>query len=447
MRLLNEKIERFLWSAKLAERPWWIRFLVRFSRQVFALFRDLIGGQLTLRAMSLVYTTLLSVVPLLAFSFSMFKAFKIDDNNLKDKLTELTAPLGDAGADVTEKVLNVVDNVQGSLLGTLSLAFFIYTAIAMVQKVESSFNYIWRVDKPRALARRVTEYLSILLIGPIVMAIALSMIASISNDTLVARIAAVEPFGSAMLLAGKVLPYIIVISVFTFLYKYLPNARVRFRSALIGGITAGVLWAFAGVVFANFVANSAQTNAIYATFAVAISTLIWLYLSWLILLIGAQVAFYTQHPIFLRLGRQDPRLSNGLREKIALNAMFLVGQAFRDESLKVSANDLARQMNIPGLTIGPILSDLENAGLLARNDEDQLLPGREMARIKILDILAAIREGGETGSLLPPMWSEPVQSLADSLNASMARIVNDQSLSEFLDQADAQSAKDAQTVD
>ncbi|MEM7278070.1 MAG: YihY/virulence factor BrkB family protein, partial [Pseudomonadota bacterium] len=319
MQLLDEKIDRFLWSAKLAERPWWIQFMVRFSRQVFALFRDLIGGQLTLRAMSLVYTTLLSVVPLLAFSFSMFKAFKIDDNNLKDKLTELTAPLGDAGADVTEKVLNVVDNVQGSLLGTLSLAFFIYTAIAMVQKVESSFNYIWRVDKPRALARRVTEYLSILLIGPIVMAIALSMIASISNDTLVARIAAVEPFGSAMLLAGKVLPYIIVISVFTFLYKYLPNARVRFRSALIGGITAGVLWAFAGVVFANFVANSAQTNAIYATFAVAISTLIWLYLSWLILLIGAQVAFYTQHPIFLRLGRQDPRLSNGLREKIALN--------------------------------------------------------------------------------------------------------------------------------
>ncbi len=436
MKTIADRVDAFLWQVGLSERPFWIRVAVIVSRQTYALSRDLINGQLTLRAMSLVYTTLLSVVPLLAFSFSLFKGFGIH-NNLKDELYTLTEPLGPKGVEITDKVLEIVNNVEGSLLGTLSLAFFIYTAIAMVQKIESSFNYVWHVARPRALARRVTEYVSVLLIGPIIMAIALSIIASIANDALVAKVAAIEPFGTGMLYAGKILPYLMVVSVFTFLYKFLPNARVRFRSAVIGGVSAGVMWAFVGAIFANFVAGSAQASAIYATFAVAISALIWLYLSWLILLIGAQIAFYSQNPIFLRIGRREPRLSNGLRERIALNSMFLIGAAFREPGTKLNAQNLARQLNIPGLTMGPILNDLEAAGLIATSEDDSLMPGREMARIRLADIVATVREGGETGSLLPPSWSEPVDGLAASLESAMRDVLNDETLSDFLDKAEA----------
>lgn len=116
-----------------------VRLAYTVARHLYALVRDLFSGQLTLRAMSLVYITLLSTVPFLAFSFSLIKVFGVH-NSLKPQLYRLLEPLGPKGAEITDAVIGAVDKVQGGLLGTLSLAFLIYTAIAMVQRVESSFN-------------------------------------------------------------------------------------------------------------------------------------------------------------------------------------------------------------------------------------------------------------------------------------------------------------------
>ena len=404
MSALAGKLDELLWSSRYRDSPLPIRLLCTAARFIYAVARDLISGQLTLRAMSLVYTTLLSVVPLLAFSFSVLKGFGIHEE-LRPRLYAILEPLGDQGTNITNTVIETVEKVQGSVLGTLSLAFFLFTAIAMVQKIESSFNYVWHVARPRSIARRITEYLSVLLVGPVIMVTALGMIASIENNILVKEIIAIEPFGTTMLLAGKIVPYVLVMSVFTFLYKFLPNANVRWRSALTGGTAAGIMWSFTGAVFASVVALSTTRNAIYGTFAVAISALIWLYVSWLILLIGAQIAFYAQNPIYLRIGRREPQLSNELKERIALNSMFLVGRAFRNPELTCTARTISNRISIPGMTIGPILAALEDAGLLTANERDELVPGREMARIRLGDILAAVRTGGETGSLLPPQWS------------------------------------------
>lgn len=429
--MIESKIRQWLWRPGLRQQPIWQRTLTVIARYLFGLLRDLISGQITLRAMSLVYITLLSVVPLLAFCFSIFKGFGTH-NNLKDELYALMAPLGDQGVQITDWVIRTVDNVEGSVLGTLSLAFFIYTAIAMVQRVESSFNYVWHVDRPRSWGRRVSEYISILLIGPLAMAISLSLIATLSSNALVVKIAAIEPFGSAALMAGKTLPYVLVIGVFTFLYKFLPNAPVRVRSAFIGGVSAGVLWAFVGALFASFVAVSAQRNAIYSTFAVAISALIWLYVSWLILLVGAQIAFYTQNPLFLRVGRREPDLSNGLREKIALNVMYLTGRAFRTPETTLSTQALSDQLNIPGITLAPVLNALEMNGLLVTTEQNLLVPGREMAGIYMRDVLAAVREGGDTGALQPPTWSSAVSELGSGLDSAVESALGEQTLSDFV---------------
>ena len=144
----------------------------------------------------------------------------------------------------------------------------------------------------------------------------------------------VDFLGPIVVVTSKLTPYLLVTGVFTFLYMYMPNTRVRFRSALIGGLAAGFAWASISVIFATFVVYSSRTLLIYSGFAIAITTLIWLYMNWLILLIGSQLAFYHQNPAYLRIGRREPRLSNSMREHLALNIMFLIGRAFRNGDRK-----------------------------------------------------------------------------------------------------------------
>ncbi|MEM8982522.1 MAG: YihY/virulence factor BrkB family protein [Pseudomonadota bacterium] len=432
MNALNSWLQRWLFSEPYAPRPLWQRVLRTVGQYLYALLRDLMSGQLTLRAMGLVYTTLLSIVPLLAFSFSLFKGFGIH-NNLKNELYNLMAPLGEKGVEITDWVIRTVDNVEGGVLGTVSLAFFIYTAIAMVQKVEESFNFVWQVGHVRSLARRITEYVSVLLIGPLAMGIALTLIASISSHTIVVELSNIEPLGSAMVAVGKTLPYVLVISVFTFLYKFLPNAQVSFVAALTGGVASGFLWATAGALFASFVAVSATRNAIYSTFAVAISALFWLYLSWLILLIGAQIAFYAQNPVYLRLGRTTPTLSHSFRERLALNVMFAVGQAFRGNAPGPSVESLATSINVPALTLDEVLQDLANAGLIRFTEDATLVPGREMSRLRLRDIDDGIRERGDTGVSSSPVWSAPVAQLSDAIGSARSDILANMTLAEWLD--------------
>jgi membrane protein len=377
----------------------------------------------------------LSTVPLLAFSFSLIKVFGVH-NSLKPQLYRLLEPLGPKGAEMTDAVIGAVDKVEGGVLGSLSLAFFIYTAIAMVQRVESSFNYVWHVTRPRSLARRLTEYVAVLLIGPVVMTTALGLIASISSDVMVQAILAIEPFGSALLLAGKVLPYVLVIAVFTFLYKFLPNAPVQLRAAATGGVIAGALWSFVGAVFASGLALSGARNAIYSTFAISIAALIWLYVSWLILLLGAQIAFYVQNPVALRLGRQEPRISNGLRERIALNVMYLIGLAFRNGESRCTTRTISSATGIPGLTLGPVIAELEAAGLISATQEEALVPGRDPSRITLADILAAVRGGCETSELVQPTWSGPVNDVAGSVEAAIAGLTAGTTLSDLIGQAE-----------
>lgn len=430
-----EKLNRVIWGDALYRRGLPGRTVSIVLRYCYAVMRDLMSGQLTLRAMSLVYTTLLSIVPLIALIFSVLKGFGVHEQ-LEKYMYALLAPLGDKGAEITDNVMQLVHSVNGKVLGGISLAFFIYTAISMVQKVEESFNYVWYVSKPRSFSKRFTEYLFVLFIGPIFIVIALGMITSLQNETLIQYLLKNDILGPLFIATSKLTPYLLVTAVFTFLYAYMPNTQVRIRSALVGGITGGFLWASTSVLFAAFVMNSARTQAIYASFAIAITVLIWLYLNWLILLIGAQLAFYFQNPAYLRIGRREPRLSNSMRERLALNVMFLVGRAFRNPGQIVNVGTLSETIKIPSITLAPIIAGLEKAGLLTSNDSEELLPGREMARIGLDDILAVVRIGGETGSHRDPEWAIEIEGLGRQLDGALLTTVAGRSLSDLLDQAD-----------
>ena len=404
-------------------------------RYLYAMLRDFFSGQLTMRAMSLVYTTLLSVVPLLAFSFAILKGFGVF-NQLEPYLDGLLEPLGAQGEQITDQILSLVDNVRGSVLGGLGLAFFLYTAISMVQKVEESFNYVWYVSKPRNFSRRFTEYLIVLLVGPLAMVMAIGMLTSIQSNTVVQYLLNNEALGPIFVVGGKFVPYLLISGVFTFLYMFMPNTKVNFKSALVGGLVGGIMWATMGAIFTTFILFASRTQQIYAGFAVAVTTLIWLYLNWLILLIGSQLAFYHQRPAFLRVGRQEPRLSNSMRERLALDIMFLVGQAFRAADRSISSNEVSRKLRIPSIALAPITGALESAGLLLSTEKEDLLPGREMSRMRLQEILDVVRIKGETGGHRDPNWSTTISALGKELDAAVANAVADRTLSDLLDDID-----------
>lgn len=411
------------------------RIVTGILRNAYAVLRDIFSGQLTLRAMSLVYTTLLSIVPLIAVSFSVLKGFGVH-KDLEQYLYGVLEPLGDKGVEITDQVMNLVNNVNGSVLGGIGLAFFIYTAISMVQKIEEAFNYVWYVSKPRSLAKRFVEYSAVLMIGSLAAGIAIKTLASILSQDVVVSMQDNQVFGPMYELTNVLTPYLIVIGIFTALYTFMPNTNVKFRSALVGGIAGGVLWASSSKIFAALLANSTGRQAIYASFAIAITTLIWLYLNWLILLVGSQIAFYFQNPAYLRIGRREPRLSNEMRERVTLNIMFLVGKEFRDPKSGVNLHSVSHTLCIPSITLAPIVAGLEANGLLSTSEKEELLPGREMTRITLQDIVAVVRRDGETGSYQDPEWSDAVENLAKNLDDAVANTLSDMTLADILNDSE-----------
>jgi membrane protein len=426
---LKYHAERLLWRIAPAEAPRLLLWAQRTLRFPFALLRDVLEGQLTLRAMSLVYTTLLSIVPLIAFSFSVLKGFGVH-HEIRPLLVNLLLPLGPKGVEIADGIIGFVDRVRVDVLGAVGLVFLIGTVLSLIQKIEEACNYVWQVDRSRSFARRISEYLSILLIGPVLMVAALALIATITSSAVMSHIAAIEPFGTTLLLAGKLTPFVLVILTFTFVYGYVPNTRVRLSSALVGGATAGVLWTLAGKLFASFIATSTQYTAIYSGFAIGIVALIWLHLSWLILLLGADVAFYWQHPLALRRGRSAPDPAGGTREQLALAVMYLVGSEFARGRPGWTVPGLVAHLGMPGRELGSVLRALHRRGLIIETEDSRYVPARDLGSIQLREVLAAVRESQGDHDARPPA---PVTMVAGEIDGAIASVLGERTVRDLID--------------
>lgn len=429
---ITEKLEDLLWDPRVDELPIVLKLAIKSLRFIYAVLRDVVAGDITLRSMGLVYITILSIVPLIAIIFSILKGFGFH-RRLEPIIDNFMLPLGEKGAELTDQIMVFVENVQGNVLAGLGLIMLFVTTISMAQKVEDSFNFVWRVDRPRGLAQRLSEYLSLILIVPIVMVTAAALIGAVESNALVQRIAGVQPFGATLLLISKMAPYLLVVLGFTLLYWFLPNTRVKFYAAVAGGLTGGVLWATTGVVFATFVATSARTLSIYATFAIVILALIWLYLCWLILLVGALVSFYTQNPEHLRLGYRPASMSGRHAEQIALSLMTTAAKAFRDSSDQPTISEVAATLNLPGFLLSPIANRLVSAGLLARTAKDQLYPQRDPGGIQLKSVFDAVRMSQSTDVFTGGRWPKLVIDISDRMDSAMDEALGGQSLYELLD--------------
>ena len=216
------------------------------------------------------------------------------------------------------------------------------------------------------------------------------------------------------------------------MYAFVPNTRVQLRAAAIGGIVAGVLWSASGELFTAIVVHSSRTMAIYAGFAIVIVGLMWLYLSWLILLLGVQLAFYVQHPQFLRPGQGDIHLTPGLEERLALSLMYLIARDFRITGPAWTLQRLAESLDVPGTALGPVVACLERRGLLVATETETLLPGRDPASIGLAEILDAVRNDSEGSHSPQGQRVEAAEAVARELDAAIQSSMNGRTLKDLV---------------
>ena len=231
------------------------RLLVTMTQSGYAIGRDLLNGQIQLHAMSLVYTTLLSIVPLLALSVSVLKSFGVH-NQLEPILQNFLEPMGPKGLELSGQIISFVENMNVAVLGSVGIGLLFYTAISLIQKVEGSFNYIWRVKHRRTLAQQVSHYLSVLMIGPVLLVSLVGVVASTMNTGLMKTLLSFDTLGFAAWFSTYILPTLIVTALITSVYMFVPNTKVRLPTAGVGAFFAAILWQAGGSVFSFFVVSS-----------------------------------------------------------------------------------------------------------------------------------------------------------------------------------------------
>jgi membrane protein len=218
------------------------------------------------------------------------------------------------------------------------------------------------------------------------------------NTSIAQAIIAVEPFGTLLSLATKLVPYLLIIAAFTFTYLFMPNTKVRFVPALLGGVAAGVLWQTVGWVFATVMSASISTSytAIYSSFAFLFVFMIWLWWSWLILLVGSSVAFYKQHPEYLHINAHDLALTNRQKEELSIQIMAIMGQRFYANTAPVSITEFVNSLHLPQQSIEQQLGLLVEHGLLVNVDQDELtyMPARPLEELSLKSVIDTVREPG-----------------------------------------------------
>ena len=408
---VTEYLQRGLWEAELEDLKGFHRIGVRLLRLILVAAWEFRESVVSIRATSLVYTTLLSLVPFLAVTFSVLKAFGIHQQ-IEPVLAQALEPLGPKGVEITSVVIGFVDNLKVGVLGALGVAGLFYTTYSLIEKIEEALNSIWRVQQGRPLARKFTDYLSVVLVGPVFVFTAFGLTASAQSHWLVQRVLEIQPLGYLVIWATQLLPFVFICFVFTFLYKFVPYTQVKLSSALMGGVTAGVFWQIAGMGFANFVASSSRYSAVYSSFAVLILFLIWLYVGWLIVLAGAQVAYYHQHPsAYLRQLRwlQDTyafREQLGLRVLLQITKNHLAGQS------PLSVHDLSVSLNVPLSIVEKMVEEFVHTGILVRTVEPLgITIGRPPEQVTAVEVLEQIRHANQQGTSLPEKNGDEVVSL------------------------------------
>lgn len=372
-------------------------FLMRQLQVAAIVVRGFFSDGCMLRASALTYATLLSIVPLLALMFSLIKGF--GGQNVLEPL--LFKVFTHGSEEVIGAILSYIENTNFRRLGTVGLAILVITVLTLLSNIEKSFNHIWGVKETRTMIRRFADYFSVVLLSPLLMVAALSLTTSLRSQSLVQKLLETAFVGEALLLLFNILPYLAVWAAFTFMYLFMPNTRVQFAPALVGGIFGGTLWQLAQWTYVNFQVGVSRYNAIYGTMAALPILIVWLYVSWMIVLLGLELTYAMQNATIIREEYGEEAVNFASRERVAMTILLLCAESFYSNSAAWNHARICSELRLSPRLVRSVLNDLVRLGLLAKVQEPDrdghvYHPGRAPDGIEVHTVLQALREDGST---------------------------------------------------
>ncbi len=389
-----------LWELDAADRRWWRRFLLNQGQILILVIRGFFADGCMLRASALTFTTLLSLVPLLALMFSVLKGFGVQ-NELEPLLLKQLAV---GGGEAVSRIVDYINNTNVARLGTYGLIFLVISVLTLLSNIEQSFNSVWGVKETRSLRRRFTDYFSVVTIGPLFMVVAISMTSTLKSQQLVLSLLDYAYVGEILLALFKVLPFMVMWLVFAGLYLFMPNVKVSPRAALIGGIFGGTLWQISQWGYLNFQVGVARYNAIYGTMAALPILMVWIYLSWMIVLLGLEMTFATQNLRTLRQDIRGARANFASLQFIALTALLYIGRRFYRGQPALGREELASHLDAPSRLLHTILDELILLGfIVATAEADENVgyqPAQALEKIKLHHVVRGLAMDGKDYSSL-----------------------------------------------
>jgi membrane protein len=420
------KLARFLnadiWRIRLADYPRPKSLLLQQLRILALAVRGYREDSCKFRASALTFYSLLAIVPVLALLFGVAKGFGLQ-KRVEAEILESFKGQEEIAQRIVAFANSLLANAQGGLVAGVGILLLFWSVMKVLGNIEHSFNEIWGVTKPRSLGRKFSDYFSLILICPILLAVASSTTVVVSSHArqLLEGIPFLNSLEPVLLLPLKLLPYGALWVTFTFLFIFMPNTKVKLKAGLIAGVVSGTLFQMVQWAYINLQIGAAQYSAVYGSFAALPLFLIWLQMSWLILLFGAEIAFAVQNvhtyefePECLAISHSRKRLLSLLIAK-SIVTRFCAGEPAWD------APAISQALEIPIRLVRQILHELVEAQILSeirKPEEDKEVlyqPARDVETLTIKRVVDALEERGD--SRVPVVACVELKRLADALAA------------------------------
>jgi len=408
-----------IWRIRLKDLSRRKSFLIKQLRVILLALRGFNEDKCQLRASALTYYSLLSIVHVLAMGFGIAKGFGFD------KLLEAQLLGSFAGQEaIIEQVIgfarSLLDNTRGGVVAGAGVAILFWTVIKVLGNIERSFNDIWGIKQARKFGRKFSDYLSVMLICPILIIVSSSITVFITTQVQLITekmllLGAISPLISFIL---KLLPYSMIWILFTFIYIFMPNTKVSFKSGLLAGILAGSIYEIIQWVYITFQVGVVKYNAIYGSFAALPMFLVWLQLSWLIVLFGAEISFAHQNVDMYELEPDCLRASYSFRKLLSLRIVNLVIKNFSKGGKPFTATEISHMIEIPIRLTRQIIYELVEAGIISEvkteeYKETAYQPARDTQVLTVKSIIDALEQRGMDN--IPIVQTEELKALSDSL--------------------------------
>ncbi len=398
-------------------KSFWIRFL----RILILTIRGIVEDRWHLRASALTYYSLLSIVPVLAMIFGIAKGFGFE-KALEKLLYENLEAQEQIIGQVVDFAHTLLQNVKGGLVAGIGLLILFYTIIKILSQIESAFNDIWGIKSARSLGRKITDYLSLMLISPFLFFISSTITVVINSGAkmIIEKISLLAAFSPIIFFMLKLMPYGVIWVLFSFIYIFIPNTKVHLRSGIMAGIIAGTLYVLFQYIYINFQVGVAKYNAIYGSFAALPLFIIWLQLSWVIVLFGAELAFAHQNVDTYEFEPDCENISIRYKRLLSLRIVHLLIKQFHNGEKGWSAAQISHNLEIPIRLVQQMIFELISSGILAEvkfneGGEVGYHPARDPETMTIKYVIDALeREGSDN---IPVAQSEELDKLSESLKA------------------------------